>query len=91
MQVNEELINATGFLSQKAKRTEYEIRLTAYLQESIVSRSSVRFADVVGLEAAKRALEDSIILPFEHPNFIDRRVTRPKTILLYGEEGRLSS
>lgn len=90
LQMNEELAYATDFLNQKPKRAEYEIRLSAYLQESIVPPSSVRLADVVGLEYAKRVLEDSVILPFEHPNFIDRRVTRNKSILLYGEEGRLS-
>lgn len=88
--MNEELMKAKQLQEEKAQ-ADYEARLRAYLQKLVVPPSSANFAGVVGLENAKRALEDAFILPLEYPKHPDLKYSKAKrSILLKGEEGRLS-
>ena len=53
----------------------------------MTEKPNIKFSDVAGLEVAKEALNESIIMPIKLPHLFDK-ATRPwKGILLYGPPG----
>ena len=53
----------------------------------ITERPNVRFGDVAGLEAAKQALNEAVIMPIKVPHLFDKNTQPWKGILLYGPPG----
>lgn len=59
--------------------------MNAQINEAIVTeKPNVRWTDIAGLEGAKKALQEAVILPIRFPNFFDGVRTPWKGILLYG-------
>lgn len=50
----------------------------------ITEKPNVRWDDIAGLEAAKKALQEAVVLPLKFPHFFDAIRTPWKGILLYG-------
>ena len=63
--------------------------LTASLEERAIAseRPSVRWDDVAGLDAAKAALQEAVVLPLRFPNLFEGERRPWKGILLYGPPG----
>lgn len=58
------------------------------IMEAIVSeKPNVKWSDIGGLEEAKRALEEAVVMPIRYPNFFNDVVKPWKGILLYGPPG----
>lgn len=51
------------------------------------SKLNTRWSDVVGLQRAKQALQEAVILPFVRPDLYTNLRSPPKAILLYGPPG----
>ncbi|XP_003385695.1 PREDICTED: vacuolar protein sorting-associated protein 4B-like [Amphimedon queenslandica] len=64
-------------------------KMKGQLQGAIVSdKPNVKWSDVAGLELAKQALQESVILPVKFPELFDDKYRKPwKGILLYGPPG----
>ena len=51
----------------------------------MADKPNVKWSDVAGLELAKQALQESVILPVKFPELFDDKYRKPwKGILLYG-------
>jgi vacuolar protein-sorting-associated protein 4 len=50
----------------------------------VVEKPNVQWSDVAGLEAAKEALKEAVILPIKFPHLFTGKRTPWKGILLYG-------
>lgn len=50
----------------------------------ITEKPNVRWDDIAGLDAAKKALQEAVVLPIKYPIFFDGIRTPWKGILLYG-------
>lgn len=58
------------------------------LSEAIITeKPNVRWDDVAGLENAKKALHEAVILPVRFPHFFEGIIKPWKGILLYGPPG----
>ena len=53
----------------------------------LVSKPDVSFSDVAGLQTAKKALEEAVIMPLKFPQLFQGERTPWKGILLYGPPG----
>jgi len=63
-------------------------KMSGKIMEAIVSeKPNVKWSDIGGLEEAKRALEEAVIMPIRYPNFFNDVVKPWKGILLYGPPG----
>jgi vacuolar protein-sorting-associated protein 4 len=63
-------------------------KMSGKIAEAIVSeKPNVKWSDIGGLEEAKRALEEAVIMPIRYPNFFNDVVKPWKGILLYGPPG----
>jgi len=63
-------------------------KLNQQVMDAIVKeKPNVKWDDIAGLEAAKKALQEAVILPIKFPNFFDGVRTPWKGILLYGPPG----
>lgn len=63
-------------------------KMSGKIMEAIVSeKPNVKWSDVGGLEEAKRALEEAVVMPIRYPNFFNDVVKPWKGILLYGPPG----
>lgn len=63
---------------------DFQIRLEANI---VVEKPDVRFDDIAGLEAAKQALKEAIILPIKVPQLFTGERKPWRRILLYGPPG----
>jgi vacuolar protein-sorting-associated protein 4 len=68
---------------------EEKKKLKGQLQGAIVTeKPNVKWSDVAGLEGAKQALQESVILPVKFPELFDSKYRKPwRGILLYGPPG----
>lgn len=57
------------------------------IESIIVEKTNVKWDDIVGLEEAKKSLNESLIMPIKFPNFFKGNVQPWKGILLYGPPG----
>ncbi|XP_035670975.1 vacuolar protein sorting-associated protein 4B-like isoform X1 [Branchiostoma floridae] len=57
------------------------------IEDAIVPKGSLRFQDVAGLEEAKQALREAIILPLQYPHLFTGARKPWRRILLYGPPG----
>ena len=57
------------------------------LQEMLDGSSAVRWADVAGLEAAKRTLKEAVVLPNLRPDLYRGLRAPPRGVLLFGPPG----
>jgi vacuolar protein-sorting-associated protein 4 len=65
-----------------------EDKMSAKLMEAIVQeKPNVKWTDIGGLEEAKKALEEAVVMPLRYPNFFNDVVKPWKGILLYGPPG----
>lgn len=65
-----------------------EEKMSGKISEAIVSeKPNVKWSDVGGLEEAKKALEEAVVMPIRYPNFFNDVVKPWKGILLYGPPG----
>lgn len=63
-------------------------KMSGKIMEAIVSeKPNVKWSDIGGLEEAKRALEEAVVMPIRYPNFFNDVVKPWKGILLYGPPG----
>lgn len=57
---------------------------TALSSAILAEKPNVRWEDIAGLEAAKEALKEAVILPIKFPHLFSGKRTPWKGILLYG-------
>jgi len=78
-------------ISKKSKvqpKDEESSKLQEGLMSAIVTeKPNVKWEDIAGLENAKKALQEAVILPIKYPQFFDNLRTPWKGILLYGPPG----
>lgn len=73
---------------EPAQGDEDNTKLQAALSQAILSeKPNVRWDDVAGLEAAKEALKEAVILPIKFPQLFTGKRTPWRGILLYGPPG----
>jgi len=65
-------------------RSPYEAQM---LEEMVESSPGVKWTDVAGLEAAKRTLQEAVVLPYVRPDLYRGLRAPPKGVLLYGPPG----
>ncbi|CAB3372027.1 Hypothetical predicted protein [Cloeon dipterum] len=56
-------------------------------REIVTSNLDVKWDDVVGLEKAKQALQETLIFPLQHPQLFQGILAPWKSVLLYGPPG----
>jgi vacuolar protein-sorting-associated protein 4 len=70
------------------KKEEEDEKLKTALATAIVrEKPNVRWADVAGLETAKAALREAVVLPLKFPQFFTGKRQPWKGILMYGPPG----
>ena len=68
----------------KTKDDEGEKLQNALMSAIVTEKPNVKWEDIAGLENAKKALQEAVILPIKYPQFFDNVRTPWKGILLYG-------
>jgi len=72
----------------KGKEENEASILGSKIAEAIITeKPNVKWSDVGGLEEAKKALEEAVIMPIKYPNFFNDVVKPWRGILLYGPPG----
>jgi len=71
--------------SGNSKDSDDNSKLKSAMEEAIVSdKPNVKWEDIAGLEGAKAALKEAVLLPIKFPNFFEGARKPWKGILLYG-------
>eukprot|EP00331_Platyophrya_macrostoma_P035743 CAMPEP_0176443436 /NCGR_PEP_ID=MMETSP0127-20121128/22419_1 /TAXON_ID=938130 /ORGANISM="Platyophrya macrostoma, Strain WH" /LENGTH=472 /DNA_ID=CAMNT_0017828659 /DNA_START=66 /DNA_END=1484 /DNA_ORIENTATION=- len=71
----------------KTKDDESDKLQNALMSAIVTEKPNVKWEDIAGLENAKKALQEAVILPIKYPQFFDNVRTPWKGILLYGPPG----
>lgn len=66
---------------EDAEKTKFHSQLSEAI---VMEKPNVRWDDVAGLEAAKEALKEAVILPIKFPHLFTGKRTPWQGILLYG-------
>ena len=74
-----------GKIAKDAK--EGESRTQGLLDTIIAEKPNVKWEDIAGLNEAKKALHEALIMPIKYPDFFVGNVKPWKGILLYGPPG----
>lgn len=61
--------------------------LRSKIENTIFKPQNITLNDVIGLDEAKLALEDAVILPNELPEFVVSKKNKWKSILFHGPNG----
>ncbi|VDK22811.1 unnamed protein product [Taenia asiatica] len=69
---------------EDAEKTKFHSQLSEAI---VMEKPNVRWDDVAGLEAAKEALKEAVILPIKFPHLFTGKRTPWQGILLYGPPG----
>lgn len=72
--------------SEDADKKRFATQLSGAI---VVEKPNVRWNDVAGLEGAKEALKEAVILPIKFPHLFTGQRTPWRGILLYGVSGRV--
>lgn len=57
------------------------------IEDTIISKSGITFDDIAGLQDAKQALHEAIIMPLQYPHLFTGSIKPWKRILMYGPPG----
>jgi vacuolar protein-sorting-associated protein 4 len=71
----------------KPNEKEQETRAQGLLDTIIAEKPNVKWEDIAGLNEAKKALHEALIMPIKYPDFFVGNVKPWKGILLYGPPG----
>jgi SpoVK/Ycf46/Vps4 family AAA+-type ATPase len=71
---------------QKVRGESTEIQESLSLVKTVVPKMK-SFDDIIGLQSAKKAFWEALILPFKFPHLLDG-IESPMSILLYGPPGK---
>jgi SpoVK/Ycf46/Vps4 family AAA+-type ATPase len=74
----------TASSSQETKIEEHE---SIILSEMLDSSPGIRWSDIIGLEFAKRTIQEAVIYPYLRPDIFRGLRAPPKGVLLYGPPG----
>jgi SpoVK/Ycf46/Vps4 family AAA+-type ATPase len=75
---------ATTSSSQETKIEEHE---SVILSEMLDSSPGIRWSDIIGLDFAKRTIQEAVIYPYLRPDIFRGLRAPPKGVLLYGPPG----
>lgn len=89
MGVNGKAVNGSGKADEKDTEEDADSKkLRGALQGAILTdKPNVKWEDVAGLEGAKEALKEAVILPIKFPHLFQGKRQPWKGILLYGPPG----
>lgn len=76
--------STTATSSQETKFEEHE---SVILSEMLDSSPGIRWSDIIGLEFAKRTIQEAVIYPYLRPDIFRGLRAPPKGVLLYGPPG----
>jgi len=77
--------DGSGAGGGKDKEDDETAKMQSTLSQAILTeKPNVRWEDIAGLEGAKEALKEAVILPIKFPHLFTGQRTPWKGILLYG-------
>ncbi len=76
-----------GTSQRRSANKEDDARAQSLLDTIIGEKPNVKWEDVAGLQEAKKALHEALIMPIKYPDFFVGNVQPWKGILLYGPPG----
>jgi spastin len=89
---NNKVVKAESPKVQQKKTYSKELSALAnqILDEILIEKPNVTWDDIIGLESAKKALHEAVILPYLRPEIFTGLRSPPRGILLFGPPGQLS-
>lgn len=86
--INEGNNNNNNNKQINTKQNEEDTKLLSGIEGAVIGeKPNVLWSDVAGLENAKNALMEAVILPIQYPNLFVGLCERWRGVLLYGPPG----